>query len=68
MKEHGATIVESRGVFTQEENKMIFTVINIRQIGEFVGIMKKYPEAFVYYGEVSGVNGNFRWNKNDPIR
>ncbi len=65
---HGATIVESRGVYTGEENAIVFTVINTRQIGEFIGIMKKYPEVFVCYGEVSGVNGNFRRNKNDPLR
>ena len=62
---HGATIVESKGMFTEEESSIIISVVNIRQIPEFLKITKKYPGTFVYYSDVTGVNGNFRWFKDD---
>lgn len=57
---HGATVVESRGMFTESESAVIFSVVNLRQIPEFLNILKKYPDTFVYYSEVTGVSGNFR--------
>lgn len=62
---HGATYVDSRGMYTDEENNIIFSVINIRQIPELMKIIEKYPDTFVYYSDVKGVRGNFRWNKDD---
>ena len=57
---HGATVVDSRGMFTESESAVIFAVVNLRQIPEFLNILKKYPDCFVYYSEVTGVSGNFR--------
>ena len=65
---HGATHVKSRGMYTDEENNIIFSVINIRQMPEFMGMIKKYPDTFVYYSDVKGVRGNFRWNKDDVAK
>ena len=65
---HGATHVESRGMFTDTENNIIFSVINIRQIPEFMEMMQAYPDTFVYYSDVKGVRGNFRWNKDDAVK
>ena len=65
---HGATIVDSKGMFTGEESSVIISVINNRQIGEFLNIIKKYPDTFVYYSDVAGVNGNFRWFKGDEAK
>ena len=65
---HGATIVSSKGMFTNEDSSIIMSVINIRQIPEFLQIIKKYPNTFVYYSEVSGVRGNFRWKKEDEAK
>lgn len=62
---HGATLVESKGMFTERESTVIFSVVNLRQIPDFLNILKKYPDTFVYYSEVTGVWGNFRRNKND---
>lgn len=62
---HGATIVDGRGMFTSDDRYVIISVINIRQIPELMDIVKKYPQSFVYYGELMGVRGNFRWNKDD---
>ena len=65
---HGATLVESQGMYTDGGNNIIISVINIRQIPEFMEIMKDYSDAFVYYSEVKGVRGNFRWNKDDVAK
>ncbi len=65
---HGATIVESKGMFTDEESNLVLSVVNLRQVPEFLKIIKKYPDTFVYYTDVSGVNGNFRWKKDDVAK
>ena len=65
---HGGTITESKGLFTGEEQTVISSVINNRQLPEFLRIMKKYPDTFVYYSDVKGVQGNFRWQKDDEAK
>ncbi len=62
---HGATVLESKGMFTGEKSAMVISIINIRQLPELLEILKKYPNTFTYYDEVGGVRGNFRWNKDD---
>ncbi len=64
---HGATVVESHGMFTEKQNFMVITIINYRQLPELMKVIQKYPNTFVYYSEVSGVRGNFRRAKNEPI-
>ncbi len=65
---HGATLVKSQGMYTEEGNSVIFSVINLRQVPEFMEMIKKYPDTFVYYSEVKGVKGNFRWFKDDEAK
>ena len=65
---HGATVVESKGMFTGEQSSIIICVVNNRQIADFLNIIKKYPETFVYYSDVAGVKGNFRWLKSDEAK
>ena len=62
---HGATVVESYGMYTEERSFMIVSIINIRQIPELFEILKKYPNTFAYYDNVDGVRGNFRWKSTD---
>lgn len=62
---HGATIVNSKGMYTGEDKSIIFCVVNIRQVPEFMRLLKKYDKLFVYSSNVSSVNGNFRWNRDD---
>ncbi len=65
---HGATVIEGKGMYTGDGSAIIFSVVNTRQIPDFLRIIKKHPETFAYYGEVSGVNGNFRWFKDDAVK
>ncbi len=64
---HGATVVESRGMFTEQANYMVITIINYRQLPELMKVIQKYPNTFVYYSEVVGVRGKFRRKKNEPV-
>lgn len=65
---HGATILESKGGYTEEGSTMLVSVINNRQIPEFLTIVKRYPNTFVYFSDVKGVQGNFRWFKDDEVK
>ena len=64
---HTATIVSTKGMYTDVSNFMVLTVVNRRQIPEIIKISKKYPKTFIYYSEVNGVYGKFRKNKDDVI-
>ena len=65
---HGATIVQSKGMFTDEQSTIVVTIVNTRQVPEFLRILKKYPDTFVYYTDVTGVNGNFRWRRDEKAK
>ena len=65
---HGATVTQCKGMFTDENKYMITTVVNTRQVPEFMNILKKYPDNFVYYSDVTGVKGNFRRYRDDVAK
>jgi len=65
---HGATILESKGMYTDNPSHVIISIVNSRQIPEFLKIIKDYPDTFVYYSKVMGVRGNFRWRKSDVVK
>ena len=65
---HGATILNCHGMYTGEEKAMIVTIINIHQMDDLIKLSKKYDNTFVYFNDVSGVWGNFRWNKTDVVK
>lgn len=65
---HGATIIDCTGMFTGDSKKTIVTIINLRQMNDLIKISKKHPNSFIYFSEVSGVWGNFRWNKTDEVK
>ena len=65
---HGATVMDCQGMFTGENKKMIVTLINIHQMDDLIKLSRKYPNSFVYFSEVNGVWGNFRWNKSDAVK
>ncbi|MBQ8409165.1 MAG: YitT family protein [Clostridia bacterium] len=65
---HGATVIDCHGMFTGEEKAMIVTIINIHQMDELIKLSRKYDSSFVYFSEVGGVWGNFRWHKSDVVK
>lgn len=62
---HGATVVDCHGMYTGDDRFMVITIINMRQLGELTNIIKDLPDTFIYYCDVTGVKGNFRWKKSD---
>lgn len=65
---HGATIIDGTGMFTGESRKTIVTIINLRQMNDLIKLSRKHPNSFIYFNEVNGVWGNFRWNKTDAVK
>lgn len=65
---HGATVLDCHGMYTGEEKSMIVTIININQMDDLIKLSKKYDNTFVYFNDVNGVWGNFRWNKSDIVK
>jgi len=62
---HGATVLKGQGAFTDKDKEMIICLINYRQIPEFLKFVKNIPNTFIYYSDVSGIKGNFDFNKED---
>ena len=65
---HGATIVRCEGMYTGEGKHMIITIININQMNDLIKLAKRHKDSFIYFGDVSGVQGNFRWHKTDAVK
>ncbi len=65
---HGATVIESRGMYTGDENSIILSVLNLYQLSDLFNLVKKYPDTFVYYTEAQGVYGNFRRFKDEDVK
>ena len=56
---HAATVLDAKGLYSGENKKFLIVVISIRQLNALLKILKKYPDAFVYYSDVMGVHGYF---------
>ena len=56
---HAATVLDGRGLYSGENKKFLIVVISIRQLSDLLKILKKHPNAFVYYSDVMGVHGYF---------
>lgn len=65
---HGVTLVDSKGGYTEEGSTILFTVINTRQLSMFINELKQIPNTFMYYTNVNGVQGNFRWRNEDKAK
>lgn len=59
---HGATIVKSQGMYSGDDNYIIFSVMNVKEIPKLMNILKKYPETFVYFSDGVRVQGDFHFN------
>ena len=57
---HGVTSIKVRGMYSDTEMHMVVCIINKRQIGEMMKIIKSYPNTFASFEKVSEVFGNFK--------
>lgn len=60
---HSATIIESKGMYTGEDNYMVVSVMSSRDVPEFMRSMKNRPETFVYFSDGVRVQGEFHFTK-----
>ena len=57
---HGVTEIKVHGKYSDTDKYMLVCIINKRQIGEMMRILKKYPETFASFEKVNEVFGNFK--------
>ena len=63
---HSATVLESKGLYSGDGNALVITVVNMRQVPEFLELINEDKSIFAYYSEAKGVKGNFRWRLDEP--
>ncbi len=57
---HGVTGIQVRGMYSDTDKYMLVCIINKRQIGEMMKIIKSYPGTFASFEKVNEVFGNFK--------
>lgn len=57
---HGVTEMKVRGMYSDTDKYMLVCIINKRQIGEMIKILKSYPDTFASFEKVNEVFGNFK--------
>lgn len=56
---HGVTEIKVHGVYSDTDKYMLVCIINKRQIGEMMKIIKSHPDTFANFEKVNEVFGNF---------
>ncbi|MBQ8174577.1 MAG: YitT family protein [Clostridia bacterium] len=59
---HGVTEIRVHGMYSDTDKYMLVCIINKRQIGEMMRIIKQYPDTFASFAKVNEVFGNFKRN------
>ena len=57
---HGVTEIRVRGMYSETDKYMLVCIINKRQIGEMMKILKSHPDTFASFEKVNEVFGNFK--------
>ncbi len=57
---HGVTEIKVHGMYSNTDKYMLICIINKRQIGEMMKIIKSYPGTFASFEKVNEVFGNFK--------
>ena len=57
---HGVTSIQVHGMYSDTDKYMLVCIINKRQIGEMMKIIKSHPGTFASFEKVSEVFGNFK--------
>ena len=57
---HGVTEVKVHGMYSDTDKYMLVCIINKRQIGDMMKIIKSYPDTFASFEKVNEVFGNFK--------
>lgn len=57
---HGVTGIRVQGMYSATEKYMLVCIINKRQVGEMMKIIRSYPDTFACFEKVNEVLGNFK--------
>ncbi len=57
---HGVTEIKVHGMYSDTDRYMLVCIINKRQIGEMMKILRRHPDTFASFEKVSEVFGNFK--------
>jgi len=57
---HGVTEVRVHGMYSDTDKHLLICIINKRQIGEMMRILKNYPGTFTSFEKVNEIFGNFK--------
>ena len=57
---HGVTKIQVHGMHSDTDKYMLVCIINKRQIGEMMKIIKAHPDTFASFEKVNEVFGNFK--------
>lgn len=57
---HGVTEIKVHGMYSDTDRYMLICIINKRQIGEMMRILKNHPDTFASFEKVNEVFGNFK--------
>ena len=57
---HGVTEIKVHGMYSDTDKYMLVCIVNKRQIGDMMRILKSHPDTFASFEKVSEVFGNFK--------
>ena len=57
---HGVTLVKAHGMYSDTDKYVLICIVNKRQIGEMMKIIKGYPGTFASFEKANEVFGNFK--------
>ena len=58
---HGATVLQSRGMYSGEDNYVILSVMRMGDIPRLMAVLEKHPDTFVYFSGGVRVQGDFHF-------
>lgn len=61
---HSATILQATGMYSGEVYSMVVTVLNSRNMNEFMTTMKMHPDTFIYFSDGVKVQGDYHFGSN----
>ncbi len=57
---HGVTSIAVHGMYSDKDKHMLVCIINKRQVGQMMKIIKRHPDTFASFEKVNEVFGNFK--------
>ena len=57
---HGVTRIEAHGMYSGTDKTLLICIINKRQVGDMMKIIKAHPDVFACFEKVNEVFGNFK--------